>query len=108
MPTPKPVRNMQQEIKQNILNKELYIGEEVVPKTCHGNKLTQSGELQNTNITVYCRKIPLSKIRKQMFQDQLELLRPITSDEKYTRMEEAEIKESLSDIDNEKATVEEL
>ena len=108
MPTPKPVRKLQQEIKQKILNKELYIGEEVVPKTFHGNKITQSGELQNTNITVYGRKIPLSKIRKQMFQDQLELLRPITSDEEYTRMEEAEIKESLGDIDNEQATVEEL
>ena len=84
MPTAKPVRKLQQENKQKILNKKLYIGEEVVPKTFHGNKLTQSGELQNTNITVYGRKIPLSKIRKQMFQDQLELLRPITSEEEYT------------------------
>ena len=57
---------------------------------------------------MYGIKIPLSKIRKQMFQDQLELPRPVTSDEVYTRMEEAEIKESLGDIDNEQATVEEL
>ena len=44
-----------------------------------------------------------------MFQDQLEFLSPITSEEEYTRMDEAEIKESLGYIDDdEQATVEEF
>ena len=54
---------MQQEIKRKIPppKKEQNIGEKVLPKSFHGNKLTQSQELQNTNITVYGRKILLSK-----------------------------------------------
>ena len=40
-------------------------------------------------------KNPFSKIKTQMFHDQQEYLRPIKSGEEYTKMETAEIEETM-------------
>lgn len=91
IPTPRPVRKLQNEVKEKIQTNELYIGEKIVPKIFNTNKISPSGELEDKHITVYGRKIPLELIRNNMIQEQSELIK-IRTDDEYNKMTEDEIK----------------
>lgn len=84
IPTPRPTRLLHREIRRRLNNRELYVGEKITPKVIKRNKITATGHLQDTDVTVYGRKIPFDDIRHQMNEDQTELFRG--SNEVYDQM----------------------
>lgn len=42
IPTPRPVRQLQNEVNEKVKTNELYIGEKIVPKIFNTNKISQS------------------------------------------------------------------
>lgn len=75
---------LHREIRRRQNNRELYVGEKIAPKVIKRNKITSTGHLQDTDVTVYGREIPLDDILHQMNEDQAELFRG--SDEVYDQM----------------------
>lgn len=65
-PTPRPVRQLQNVVKEKVQNNELKI----VTKIFNANKISPTGELEDQNITVYGRKTQLKLISYNMIQDQ--------------------------------------
>ena len=87
IPTPRPTRKLHAEIRRKITSGELYVGKNIAPKSWKRNKISKSGKLEETEITVYGRKIPLQNIRIQMNKDQDQFLK-IRSDEDYNNLTE--------------------
>lgn len=100
IPTPQPTRKLHTEIRQKITSGELYVGENIAPKTMKSNKISSSGQLEETEIAVHGRKLPLDNIRQQMNNDQDQFLR-ISSDVEYDNLSEEMIRQRFERLDME-------
>lgn len=98
IPASQPTRKLHTEIRRRLNNKDIYVGEKIAPKTYRRNRITSTGVLQETDVVVYGRKIPLERIRRQMNIDQGSYLRwkkedyeNISSEEVHNRLRNLKI-----------------
>ena len=59
IPTPRTAKKLHTEIKRKITSGELYVGKNISPKSWKRNRSSHGGKLEETEITIYGRKIPL-------------------------------------------------
>lgn len=60
IPASQPTQKLHTEIRRRLNNQEIYVGELIAPKTYRRNHITSSGDLEETEVTVHGRKIPLN------------------------------------------------
>uniref|UniRef100_A0A8W8NYK1 Uncharacterized protein n=1 Tax=Magallana gigas TaxID=29159 RepID=A0A8W8NYK1_MAGGI len=95
-PASQPTRKLHTEIRRRLNNQEIYVGELIAPKTYRRNHITSSGVLEETEVTVHGRKIPLEHIRRQMNVDQGLLFRWRKDD--YENLDEETILKRFSKL----------
>ena len=93
IPTSQPTRKLHSEIRRRLNNKEIYVGEKIAPKTYKRNRITSGGILEESDVTVHGRKIPLEHIRRQMNIDHGRFLR--WKKEDYVDLAEETVRERL-------------
>lgn len=96
IPASQPTRKLHTEIRRRLNNQEIYVGEMIAPKTYRRNHITSSGNLEEVDVVVHGRKIPLERIRRQMNLDQGLLIRWRKDD--YENLDEETILERLSKL----------
>uniref|UniRef100_A0A8W8L0T5 Uncharacterized protein n=1 Tax=Magallana gigas TaxID=29159 RepID=A0A8W8L0T5_MAGGI len=96
IPASQPTRKLHTEIRRRMNNQEIYVGELIAPKTYRRNHITSSGDLEETEVTVHGRKIPLEHIRRQMNVDQGLLFRWRKDD--YENLDEETILKRFSKL----------
>lgn len=96
VPASQPTRKLHTEIRRRLNNQEISVGEMIAPKTYRRNHITSSGNLEETDVVVHGRKIPLERIRRQMNLDQGLLFRWRKDD--YENLDEETILERLSKL----------
>ncbi|KAK3109115.1 hypothetical protein FSP39_023377 [Pinctada imbricata] len=102
MPANIPTINLHKKVKAKLKSKEIDIGEEVAPKIYKTNKIDTTGELTERDVTIYGRKLPLSKLLRTMYETQknLGVVRQ-TSNEEFLALEEEEVKKRFERIGEE-------
>ena len=72
-------------LKEKIENGEYHLGDLIVPQTFEKLSI-KNGKIKREDIKIEGRKIPLLEIRKTMFKDHEQFMKPAKSDEEYNKM----------------------
>ena len=96
MPVEETNKQVNEKLKQKILEGEYTLGELIVPQTYE--KITMvNNQLVTEEVSVSGRKIPLSEIRKTMLNEHTKYMK-LQSDEKFDEMSREDIVKSLKEI----------
>lgn len=92
LPAPRPSKKLRKDVKQAIISGEIYLGEQIAPKSVETAQMDSSGKLSYTSKNIYGRHFPFDHLRKLALQEHLQLgILNHHSDNDYTNMSYEEL-----------------